>query len=299
MNSLQFGALQYSFIAVFICLSQAKSLTFFEHENGQGEFYSVEFEGLQCYNIPSYFNDKATSINTFDSCIISYEDSDCEGKRQVIAPGTQNHGNLGEIDFNDKISSFRQCVTEENVCRRVNVDLDYSEAPDLREVALKMKQTIEEWYPRTCRLLWSPALREVGTIKLFIDGKNEGVAGAGGNHITAHASHYRRHPNDMGSMVHEMAHIIQHYSKCAGWMTEGIADYPRRWFYENEKPEKPSGQFEGSSHTYLLKWIDERWPNTIYKLNHACREGTFDDGLLQRLTGKNEKQLWKEMQRGC
>ncbi len=295
--SLKYLGPLFIYLAIGLSNGQAKRSTFFEHSNWEGQSYTVEFEGLACFNMPSWFNDKASSVNTDNNCILAFEHGECEGKMERIAPGTRDHANLGGIDMNDKISSFRQCPPNENTCRGVNVDVDYSEAPDMKDVAMNMKRVIQDWYPFTCRLLYSPSLREVGTIQLKIDGKNEGVAGAGGNLIVAHASHFRPNPNDLGAMVHEMAHIIQHYRKCDGWLTEGIADYPRRWWYEQEKPRKPSGNFEGSAHTYFLRWIDEHWPNTIYKLNHECREGTYDTGLLQRLTGKNAEQLWDQMKR--
>lgn len=70
------------------------------------------------------------------------------------------------------------------------------------------------------------------------------------------------------------------------------------WFYENEKPETQRGQFVGIWHVYFLRWIDERWPSKLYRLNHACKELTCDDEFVQRLTGNNEWKLWEEMKPG-
>lgn len=196
------------------------------------------------------------------------------------------------------ISSFRQCSPTPDTCSQLTVNLDFSEAPDLQGLGLQMKQTMEEWYPFVCRLLYSPDFPEIGEIKLHFDGFNDGVAGADafGKFITVFAKYFRDHPNDVGAVIHEMAHVIQRYSSCAGWLTEGIADYPRRCWYEPEKPQKPGGSFEGNSHTHFLRWIDDKWPNTLYHLNRECREGSYDDGLLERLTGKNVEQLWSQMQ---
>jgi hypothetical protein len=101
-------------------------------------------------------------------------------------------------------------------------------------------------------------------------------------------------------MVHEMTHVIQRYSNCAGWLTEGIADWVRYYNYEpDRKPGKPgpSNYYTdgyGVS-AYFLQWIQTRVGDMVYWANKDCREGTYNDELWPRLTGRTLDQLWGEM----
>ena len=40
-----------------------------------------------------------------------------------------------------------------------------------------------------------------------------GVAAASGSRITGSVKYFKDHPDDVGAMIHETAHIVQHYRR--------------------------------------------------------------------------------------
>ncbi|CAL8116373.1 unnamed protein product [Orchesella dallaii] len=87
----------------------AEKVVFYEHANFEGSYFTVTINGNGCYNFPSNWNDRISSINTQGHCIIASENGDCTGKSERIAPGTPSHSHLSAFDFNDLISSFKLC----------------------------------------------------------------------------------------------------------------------------------------------------------------------------------------------
>jgi len=87
-----------------------------------------------------------------------------------------------------------------------------------------------------------------------------------------------------------------------GWLVEGIADYWRYWHYEpNRKPGKPnSSQHYTNGYgvtAYFLNYVESRYQGMIYYFNKDCREGTYDESMWARLTGKTPEQHWQDMLR--
>lgn len=178
--------------------------------------------------------------------------------------------------------------------------MDTSAAPDLADFGRRVKATLEDWYPYITQLLDSPTFTPIDRIPIYFDPNYDGVAYAGGGRIVGAVDYYRNHQDDVGSMIHEMTHVIQQYRNCAGWVTEGMADWVRYWHYEpNRKPGKPG---PGSHYTngygvsaYFLDWINERYTPMNYWINKDCREGTYNDNIFPRLTGKTVDQHWTDM----
>ena len=47
---------------------------------------------------------------------------------------------------------------------------------------------------------------------------------------------------------------------------------------------------------YFLNYINNsRYRYMIYYLNKDCREGTYNENIFKRLTGKTADQLWLDM----
>ncbi|ODM98928.1 hypothetical protein Ocin01_07762 [Orchesella cincta] len=82
-------------------------LTLYDHEFQKGQRYHQDV-GPQCYNLPKVFDDRASSIDTHQSCIKVCTERDCKGCFNM-KPGTKGHFTLREIHLNDNISSFTQC----------------------------------------------------------------------------------------------------------------------------------------------------------------------------------------------
>lgn len=121
------------------------------------------------------------------------------------------------------------------------------------------------------------------------------------------SQYYIDHQNDdIGSLVHELAHAIQVYTTapgCPTWITEGIADWVRYYNYEpNRKPSKPGTNNKYTDgygvSAYFFDYINRITnysPNMVYWVNKDCREGNYADTIFPRLTGKTLDQLWADM----
>lgn len=59
--------------------------------------------------MPSDFNDKASSIDTHNTCMTVFEHGDCQGRSFDYRPGNGHHANMVEDGFNDMISSVKAC----------------------------------------------------------------------------------------------------------------------------------------------------------------------------------------------
>jgi hypothetical protein len=184
----------------------------------------------------------------------------------------------------------------------VQINVDYSRAPDLANFAGRVRGTLQDWFPRVVDILNSPNYTPPSKIDVYFDPDYNGVAYASGGRIVGSVNYYRSHQDDIGSMVHEMAHVIQQYKKCDGWITEGIADWVRYYHFEpNRKPSKPTpSQHYTNGYgvaAYFLDWINVRYNPMIYWINKDCREGTYAPTIFPRLTGKTVDQHWQEMLR--
>jgi len=59
------------------------------------------------------------------------------------------------------------------------------------------------------------------------------VAATAGDRITGSVQFFKAHPDDLGAMIHETVHVVQHYQRRRNnpsWLVEGVADYVR--FFE-------------------------------------------------------------------
>jgi len=189
----------------------------------------------------------------------------------------------------------------------VTIDVDTSKAPNLANFASIVKQTLITWYPMVSDALSSPNFSPPNTIQITFDPNYGGVAYAYGNRIVGSAKYYTDHQDDVGSMIHEMTHVIQSYKNCPSWLVEGIADWIRYYQYEPSR-RIPSKQRSSDSYNmgygtsaYFLQYIIDNTPqwqapnNMVYWANKDCREGYYNDSMWPRMTGKTLDQLWQDM----
>ena len=85
------------------------TVTFFIHPEFQGSHQSAKLTKGECYAIPYQFDDKISSMNTWDSCIILYKDVDCTGDNFSLYPGTPCHDRFLDCNMEDVISSIKLC----------------------------------------------------------------------------------------------------------------------------------------------------------------------------------------------
>lgn len=181
------------------------------------------------------------------------------------------------------------------------VNLDVSEVPHLTEWGNKAKALIIEWHPRLCNLIPSKDFSAPRTIDLVIRRTDEGVGGTTGTKITLSSKWLETHPNDFGLVLHELVHVIQSYPNGQpSWVTEGVADYLRWGIFEGKslaefpKPKEQNGYQRGYQVAAgFFLWLEtEKSPGIVKKLNSAMRNGTYEDQIFERETGRSLTELW-------
>jgi hypothetical protein len=188
----------------------------------------------------------------------------------------------------------------------VSVEIDISEAPEAAEWSKKAKEIVHKWYPQIAKLLetngYTPPTKIEIVFKKDMGMRIPGVTS--GNRISISSEYITKHPKDLGLVVHELTHVIQHYPHSQikdGWLVEGIADYVRFFHYE---PGPSIGRFHPDKAKYtdgyrttarFLAWIESTHDKKIVrKLNHACRHGQYRPEIFKEATSKTLDELWEE-----
>jgi basic secretory peptidase family protein/F5/8 type C domain-containing protein len=181
----------------------------------------------------------------------------------------------------------------------VEVVVDVSDAPEMKEWAEKSARICEREYPLLCEDLKSDGWTPRRVIEMRLKSNYRGVAATSGGRITGSVKYFKSHPDDFGAMVHETVHTIQGLrgGDNPGWLVEGIADYERFFKYEPGKagPVDPDrSHYDGSYRVTatFLNFVAEKYDKELVrKLNVHMREGNYSDGLFKDLTGKTLKEL--------
>jgi len=184
-----------------------------------------------------------------------------------------------------------------------SVILDSSEIPELEPWGRAAANTMEEWYPRIAKLLYSEGYEPPEKIYLKINNPGKGVAGTAGNRIGIAASWIKKEPGH-GVLIHELVHVVQDYrGGGVGWLTEGIADYIRWGLYEKKPlewfpvPRDPAKDYHQSYRVSagFLYWLKtDRSPGMVKKLNAALREKRYSPDIFKKETGTDLNALWAE-----
>ncbi|KAJ6636271.1 Allergen Tha p 2 [Pseudolycoriella hygida] len=197
-----------------------------------------------------------------------------------------------------------------NSCYGVTIDIDTSQAPDLANFGNMLKKVLIPWYPIVSAELASPNFTPTDKMTIIFDINYAGIAvtNLNENKIVCSVKYYRRFQDDVGSLIHEMTHIIQNPNRnCPIWIIEGVADWFRYYKYEPSsrmpsKPQSTDSYMRGYGVTaYFLQYVIDNTPqmqapyHMVYWVNKDCREGTYNDSIWPRLTGKTLSQLWQDM----
>lgn len=188
------------------------------------------------------------------------------------------------------------------------IEVDTSEVPEMNDYGVKVKAVAEEWYPKIVALLPVEGREPFRDVTITFKKDYRGIAAAGGNRIVCGPKWFKDHPEDLGAIVHELAHVVQDYrhrrNRPPGWLVEGIADHVRFFHYEpaeaRPRPHPERSKYSDSYRTAaaFLNWAQETYDKElVVKLNAACRRGEYDAGLWKEYTGKTLEELgaeWKE-----
>lgn len=184
----------------------------------------------------------------------------------------------------------------------VEVVVDVTDAPDMKDWAEKAARVCERQYPMLCEELMSPGFKPRTVITMTLKSNYNGVAATGGGRITGSVKYFKSHPDDIGAMVHETAHAVQSYRtrNNPGWLVEGVADYVRFFKYEANRP-KPlppeRAKYDGSyriTAAFLAYLVEKYDKDIVLKLNRAMREGEYTEDIWKGLTKKTLPELGEE-----
>lgn len=187
----------------------------------------------------------------------------------------------------------------------VEFAVDVTDAPDMQEWADRVAQICVRAYPMINEELKSDGFRPARLIKMTLSSNYEGVAAASGTQITGSVKFFKDHPDDVGAMVHETAHVVQNYRGRGnpGWLVEGVADYVRFFKFEpgNLGPIDPNRARYNSSYRVtaaFLAYVTEKYDRElVLKLNKLMRDGNYREEIFKDLTGKTVQELdeeWRE-----
>lgn len=195
--------------------------------------------------------------------------------------------------------------------------LDVTAAPDLAEWAEKeLKPVVIEWYPKLVAMLPSDGFTAPAKVTLKFRNDMGGLpASAGGSQINLNSTWFRKElkREALGSVVHEMVHIVQSYGRARGgnrvpgWIVEGIPDYIRWFVYEPQSKGAEitprnidSAKYDASYRITgnFLNWVTATYGKEVVpKLNATARSGEYTEEFWKNTTGKTVQELaaeWKQ-----
>ena len=199
--------------------------------------------------------------------------------------------------------------------------VDCSEAPQAKVLAERARQLGNQMYPGVCALLEDgnsrlPRHFEI-CIKKSLPNGNSGVTRM--FQVCLNAQYLEQWQNDPGTfnnvVIHEMAHVAQHYERPIlgrwivvhhnppRWLVEGIADYVSFKLGETNGwrcaectsvfPEYRDGYTcAGALLLYLEKTYNDR---LVSQLNRMLRHGGYSEEFFVKMTGKDLPTLWAEL----
>jgi hypothetical protein len=179
--------------------------------------------------------------------------------------------------------------------------VDVREAPEMKEWAEKAARICERQYTMINEELKDDRFQPPRRVPMRLH-IMDGVAYTSGSRITGGVAFFKRHPDDIGAMVHETVHVVQGYRLPGnpGWLVEGVADYIRFFKYEPGKLgriDPRRARYDGSYRVTaaFLAYLTEKYDKQIVrKLNKMMREGEYKKEIFQKLTGKALEQLGEE-----
>ncbi|WP_337175664.1 basic secretory protein-like protein [Paludisphaera sp.] len=187
--------------------------------------------------------------------------------------------------------------------------VDEVDDPALKDWADRAARECERAYDLIAHALRSDGYRPAKVVRMSLKDGIDVPAYASGDRVTGSTKWFRDHPDDVGAMVHEAAHVVQRYRsrRNPGWLVEGVADYVRFVLYEPENIGGINADRARYDQSYrvtarFLGYIVEKHdPDFVLKLNRAMREGKYSDDIFKESTGKTMEELgaeWKESLKG-
>src|SRR5437773_7936733 len=191
--------------------------------------------------------------------------------------------------------------------------VDFSEAPEMKELAERTRRIGNAMYPRVLEVLGADTAKLPKQFDIIFKKQtwrgNPGVTF--GRRIRLNADWVSKNPAGLDMiLIHEMAHVAQAY-KWYNWFNtpsywaEGMADYARfKLGYTNgwrcpqcsvEFPHFTSGY--ACAGAFLLFLDATCGSNVVRQLNAELRQGRYSDRFFAKATGRNLDELWAQFQK--
>jgi len=112
MKIVFISTLILSGVQLVITFENDPCIEVFKCKNFNGEKLNVCIESdSKCYNLNDKWNNKVSSINTHNQCVVLYEKHNCKGSYiETFADEEGYHQNLKAISFDNKVSSMSLCT---------------------------------------------------------------------------------------------------------------------------------------------------------------------------------------------
>ncbi len=177
--------------------------------------------------------------------------------------------------------------------------IDVADEPKMKDWAENVARICTRAYPMINEELKSDGFKPPSVVTLTMKAGYRGVAFASGARITGSVKYFEEHPGDVGAMVHETTHVVQHYNSRGnpGWLVEGVSDYVRFFKFEPGKIGRINAaraHYNGSYRVTaaFLDFVTRKYDKQlVLKLNKAMREGQYKKEIFQELTGKSLEEL--------
>lgn len=190
--------------------------------------------------------------------------------------------------------------------KKIEVEIDVTEAPDALEWAQRAKSRVEYWYPKVVEMLDG----EEGLNKIpddfkirFVFKPFNGVAYAAGREITVSSTYIKRNPKDFGLVIHETTHIAQAYPRVREvWAMEGMTDYIRYFITEPRSknhwgvdPERSKYTDSYGTTATFYDWIvRNKDPEFILKIHRVFRSRQSVEQFCRQEYDTTLEELWNE-----
>lgn len=186
--------------------------------------------------------------------------------------------------------------------------VDFSETPEMKELAERARRVGNQAYPKILALLADEASKPPRRLNIIFKKQLPGNVGQTvGNTISLRADWFGGDPADLEIiLVHEMTHVAQQCGPNTPihW-AEGIADYVCFKFgYTNaaslpECSEKYPHYTSGYCCTgAFLLYLDKTYGSALIRqLNTGLRRGSYSEDVFAKATGKGLAELWSDFQK--
>ncbi|GAB3020074.1 hypothetical protein GCM10027051_26570 [Niabella terrae] len=179
-------------------------------------------------------------------------------------------------------------------------DLSKDLNPDTKR---RLVETFFKVYPLLAADFNTQTTKEV---RFKIDPAYEGVAATSGDIVRYDPDWFKKNPEDIDVVTHEVMHIVQHYGKSVGpwWCTEGVADYVREVYGVNNASAKWNLHLPREGENYdngyrvtarFLLWIEKKVKKGfVTTLDAALRDHSYTAEIWVSQTGKSPAALWQD-----